>query len=162
MHELKPLRQRPSETERVMACLSEGVQIQLGNGRSLQGAMLLGADGARSEVAQHLGLARPSYAGYSAYRSVVLISLSASLTADQLGGQGRQLASFVHVQGHQVQCSASVLLLPSNAVLLRSVEVSQANPRLTFVSLAVVATDYSMCAGELRNSLDRFLFQVIQ
>lgn len=42
--------------------------MRLKNGDVVQGKMLLGADGAKSEVAKYLQLRTPSYAGYSAYR----------------------------------------------------------------------------------------------
>ena len=44
------------------------MNVSLSNGDTLKGAIVLGADGANSEVAKFLGLALPKYAGYSAYR----------------------------------------------------------------------------------------------
>ena len=51
--------------------LLAGASVSLSNGIQVQGAVLMGADGARSEIAKHLNLAAPNYAGYSAYRYVL-------------------------------------------------------------------------------------------
>lgn len=44
--------------------------LHLAGGRRLRCRALVGADGARSVVARHLGLAAPNYSGYTAYRGV--------------------------------------------------------------------------------------------
>jgi len=44
--------------------------VELDSGETLRGALVVGADGARSRVAAQLGVRPPNYAGYSAYRGV--------------------------------------------------------------------------------------------
>lgn len=44
--------------------------MQLADGSSLRCRVLVGADGANSQIARQLGLQQPNYAGYVAYRCV--------------------------------------------------------------------------------------------
>lgn len=48
--------------------IDAGTLLQLADGSSLRCDVVVGADGANSMVAQHLGLQQPNYAGYVAYR----------------------------------------------------------------------------------------------
>ncbi|KXZ53582.1 hypothetical protein GPECTOR_6g499 [Gonium pectorale] len=47
-----------------------GVAVRLSDGSTVSGSALIGADGANSAVARHLGLPQPRYAGYVALRGV--------------------------------------------------------------------------------------------
>jgi 2-polyprenyl-6-methoxyphenol hydroxylase-like FAD-dependent oxidoreductase len=51
--------------------MAAGTSVTLHNGETVRGKVLVGADGTRSKVAAALNLAPPSYAGYSAYRSLL-------------------------------------------------------------------------------------------
>ena len=45
-----------------------GVAVRLSGGEVLKASFLVGTDGAKSVVAQHLGLGKATYAGYTAFR----------------------------------------------------------------------------------------------
>jgi hypothetical protein len=55
-------------THAVSQHIDAGTLLQLADGSSLRCDVVVGADGANSMVAQHLGLQQPNYAGYVAYR----------------------------------------------------------------------------------------------
>lgn len=56
--------------------IDAGTLLQLADGSSLRCDVVVGADGANSMVAQHLGLQQPNYAGYVAYRceNIVIVA----------------------------------------------------------------------------------------
>ena len=49
-----------------------GALITLETGKKIRARCLIGADGANSRVARALKVAKPNYAGYTAYRYVLL------------------------------------------------------------------------------------------
>jgi hypothetical protein len=63
-----------------LLCLVTGTVLQLADGSSMRCDVVVGADGANSMVAQHLGLQQPNYAGYVAYRCEKTVALACMRT----------------------------------------------------------------------------------
>lgn len=52
--------------------MGQPAMVKLADGREIAASLVVGADGVRSAVADHLQIPKPNYAGYLAYRLVNL------------------------------------------------------------------------------------------